>query len=137
MKFWDSSALVPLIADEPKTQAVIAILATDPSLFVAFITPLEVESAIWRKAQRTEEDSARQRSQQRLAGLRAQWLIVDDFRRVLSEAYRVVARHGLRGADAIQLACALTIRPATPIPFVTLDDELAAAARAEGFPILP
>jgi uncharacterized protein len=57
---------------------------------------------------------------------------------VLENALRLVARHGLRGADAIQLASARLVRASNvQMPFVTLDNDLAAAARAEGFPVLP
>ena len=49
----------------------------------------------------------------------------------------MVGRHGLRGADAIQLAAAIIVRGNDVLPFVTFDDELIAAARAEGFPVLP
>ncbi|HVG25819.1 MAG TPA: type II toxin-antitoxin system VapC family toxin [Thermoanaerobaculia bacterium] len=137
MKFWDSSALVPLVADEPKTDVVNAIIAKDRYMLVAFITPVEVESAVWRKARQMRNDLARQRSHHRLAAIRGDWVVIDDYGRVLKEAGRMVARYGLRGADAIQLACAIVGRPPAVLPFVTLDEELAAAARAEGFPILP
>jgi hypothetical protein len=58
---------------------------------------------------------------------------------IRSRADRLLGVHPLRAADALQLA-ALTIaaeeRPAD-LPFVTLDDRLAEAARKEGFSVLP
>jgi hypothetical protein len=129
--------LVPLIADEPKTELVNEIGESDPAMIVAFITPIEVESAVWRKVRLMKDEIARQRSQQRLAHLRTAWSIVANFQAALDEARRMVARYGLRGADAIQLACAIVGPTQKRLPFVTLDEELAAAARAEGFPILP
>ena len=63
--------------------------------------------------------------------------MVYGYTRVLEEAQRVVGRHGLRGADAIQLAAAVIVRGSGTLPIVTLDDEMIAAARAEGFPVLP
>jgi predicted nucleic acid-binding protein len=137
LRFWDSSALVPLVADEPKTDLLKELVPTDPVIVVAFITPIEVESAIWRKARQIKDDLARQRSHQRLAALRKDWNVVEDFPQVLAEAHRMVARYGLRGADAVQLACAIVVRTRKEMPFVALDEELKAAARAEGFPILP
>jgi predicted nucleic acid-binding protein len=126
------------VADEPKTDLLNELIAIDPVIVVAFITPIEVESAAWRKARQMKDDLARQRSQHRLAQLRTAWSIVSNFQKALDEARRMVARYGLRGADAIQLACAIVGRPhELNIPFVTLDEELAAAARAEGFPLLP
>ena len=137
MRFWDSSALVPLIADEAKTEILNQHMATDRLLLVSFITPIEVEGAVWRKVRHMRDEVARQRCQQRLASLRNDWNVVEEFLPALTEAHRMIARYGLRGADAIQLGCAIVANPPRGIPFVTLDEELAAAARAEGFPILP
>jgi len=54
-------------------------------------------------------------------------------------ASRLVAVHPLRAADALQLAAALVSSEVTPRGdgFVTLDDRLRTAARAEGFAVLP
>jgi predicted nucleic acid-binding protein len=125
------------VADEPKTDLLNELIATDPVIVVAFITPIEVESAVWRKVRQMKDALARQRSQHRLAELRKAWSIVANFHSALAEAHRIVARYGLRGADAIQLACAVVGQPPPGFALVTLDEELAAAARAEGFPILP
>jgi predicted nucleic acid-binding protein len=137
VKFWDTSALVPLLADEPQTDAVRAIAESDPELAVSFITAIEVDSALWRKSKRSADEVARQRSHRRLAALEADWLVINSFDHVLHEARRIVRRRGLRAADALQLASAMLLRPAGVTTFVTLDHDLAAAARAEGFPILP
>ena len=58
---------------------------------------------------------------------------------IRSRADRLLAVHPLRAADAFQLAAGLIAsedRPAD-LPFVTLDDRLAEAARKEGFLVLP
>ena len=54
-------------------------------------------------------------------------------------ASRLVAVHPLRAADAFQLAAALASSELTPRGdgFVTLDDRLRTAARAEGFTVRP
>jgi hypothetical protein len=54
-------------------------------------------------------------------------------------ASRLVAVHPLTAADALQLAGALVSSEVTPRGdgFVTLDDRLRTAARAEGFVVLP
>ena len=137
MKFWDSSALVPLVADETTTEILSAIAFDDPDIVVSPITPVEVDSAVWRKARQMRDDVARQRSHRRLAALRSQWRVVEDYREILEEARNMVARHGLRAADAIQLASAMVTRGGAVLTLVTRDEELATAARAEGFPILP
>jgi predicted nucleic acid-binding protein len=47
--------------------------------------------------------------------------------------------YGLRAGDALQLASAVTAcgGAASQLEFVTTDEELITAARAEGFPLLP
>ncbi len=58
---------------------------------------------------------------------------------ILEEAARSVARHPLRAFDAVQLACALAARAAdaTLTELACFDEALAAAARAEGFTLVP
>jgi predicted nucleic acid-binding protein len=125
------------VANEPTTEVLTAIANADPEFVISPITPVEVDSAVWRKARQTRDDVTRQRSLRRLAALRERWIVVEDYREVLEEAQRIVARYGLRGADAIQLGTAVVTRGGAVLPFVALDEELKAAARAEGFPILP
>ena len=58
---------------------------------------------------------------------------------IRSRADRLLGIHPLRAADALQLAALLAASEERPadLPFVTLDDRLADAARKEGFPVLP
>jgi predicted nucleic acid-binding protein len=58
---------------------------------------------------------------------------------IRSRADRLLGIHPLRAADAFQLAALLAASEERPadLPFVTLDDRLADAARKEGFPVLP
>jgi predicted nucleic acid-binding protein len=137
VRFWDSSALVPLVSVEESTPSLSALLDADRGILVSFITSLEVESAVWRKARVNRDPEARQRSLERLAFLRRLWIIDDDYEAVLDEARTIVGRRGLRAGDAIQLASAIHIRGESTLSFVVKDQDLAAAARAEGFPVLP
>jgi predicted nucleic acid-binding protein len=108
----------------------------DPNILVSFITPLEVTSAIWRKAGVNAD--LRRESQRHYAVLNASWTVVDDYSTALADAMRLTTQYGLRAGDAIQLACALiATNQEARIPFVTLDEDLADAAIAEGFPVLP
>lgn len=138
MRFWDSSALVPLLAAESQSETVRTLIAEDPSIAVAFITPVEIESAIWRKSRHDSDDLARERALRRLAVIEQRWRIVNGSTFVVPEARRLVRDRHLRAADALQLACAIVFRTNTNAgEFVTLDHELAVAARAEGFTVLP
>lgn len=137
MKFWDSSALVPLVSNESTTETLNGIMTADPAIVVSPITPVEVDSAVWRKARQTRDQVARQRSLRRLSELHDRWVVIERYSEIFEEARRMVARYGLRGADAIQLATAIITRGDSTLVFVALDKDLQAAARAAGFPILP
>lgn len=135
MRFWDTSAIVPLCSDEEKTDAMNAVFSQDPAMIVSFITPVEVTSAITRKSLRDE--LLRIRARQRFEMLRVNWSTVSDFATVLHIAMEMAQRHALRGADAIQLASAIRARDRAPeITIVCNDTDLSAAARAEGFTVL-
>jgi hypothetical protein len=72
VRFWDTSALVPLLTQEDATAEMTTLFATDRNLVVAFITPVEIASALTRKA--GVNDDLR-----RLAVLEANWTIVDEY----------------------------------------------------------
>ena len=48
MKFWDASAIVPLVLTEPTTKAVQTLAEKDPTLIVWWATEVECASAIAR-----------------------------------------------------------------------------------------
>jgi hypothetical protein len=49
LKFWDSSALVPLIIEERHSKACRQILRTDPTQIAFCFTRTEILSVIWRR----------------------------------------------------------------------------------------
>lgn len=65
--------------------------------------------------------------------------IIDLVGAVKQRAKRLLARHPLRAADALQLGAALLVADDDPgrIEIVSLDERLAEAARREGFRVLP
>jgi len=69
-----------------------------------------------------------------------EYVLVTVNRAVVDEAIELTARHRLRGYDAMHLACALTLNRAllahhlAPLTFISADDDLLAAAAAEGLP---
>lgn len=136
MRFWDTSALVPLLTQQETTAAMTALFRQDRNIVAAFITPTEVTSALWRKAGVNAD--LRRLAEQRYAVLEANWTLVDDYEIVLRLAKKFAAQYELRAGDAIQLACAISAGlPPAELPFVVRDYDLATAARAEGFPVLP
>lgn len=65
-----------------------------------------------------------------------QYLVVEISGGLVSDAAMLVRRHGLRGYDAMQLAAALEVRDNAPtLVLVSADDELNAAAIAEGLAV--
>ena len=136
MKFWDSSALVPLFAAERRTRAVQALYGRDPEVVVWWGTQVECASAIAR----LERDGALSLSDaaesfSRLDALAPSWMQIDPSDEIRESARRFLRVHPLRAADALQLAAALVAaerRPPT-LTLVTCDDRLRDAAGKEGF----
>ena len=102
----------------------------------SFITPVEIMSALWRKAGVNAD--LRRLAELRYAVLEANWTLIDEYATAIGIAKRFASQYSLRAGDAIQLACAVIGIPnRNEFPFVVRDHDLAAAARAEGFPALP
>lgn len=140
MRFWDSSAIVPLCCDQPASRAVLRLLEADDEVVVWWATRLECAWALARM-ERDVTLSERQLRPARalLAEISQRWSELDATPAVGDLAEQLVRRHPLRAADALQLAAALVWRPGSPAdaPLVTLDDRLGGAALGEGFSVLP
>jgi predicted nucleic acid-binding protein len=140
MKFWDSSAIVPLLLAEPDSAAVAALLADDSRQLVWAGSGVEVASAIWRRWRAGElTDDVRDSALRSLTTFESSWTTVVDAPAVFHRARRVLATHSLRAADSCQLAAALHAsreRPGT-LAFVCLDERLIDAAHREGFEVQP
>jgi uncharacterized protein len=139
MKFWDTSALLPLLVAEDATPAATAILAEDASMLVWWATEIECASAIARLERAGTLDEAGSTSAfERLRQLAGSWHEVDASDAVRETAVRLLRVPPLCAADASQLAAAFVAaerRPAS-LELVTLDQRLAAAARKEGFTLV-
>jgi len=143
MRFGDSSAFVPLLIREPSSRSMRALLHNDAEVIASFITAVEVSSAVWRRLHKGKLDAAEHAAADaQFASLSNNWWEWNDFGRIIDGALDLLRRHPLRAADAIQLASAIDLVTAartnpSSLPFVTLDGDLASAARAEGFLVLP
>jgi predicted nucleic acid-binding protein len=70
MKFWDSSALAPLVSKEESTVRLQKLLHRDPALIVWTLSMVEIHSALVRKRLTGEMTAAQLReSRKRLSGL--------------------------------------------------------------------
>jgi predicted nucleic acid-binding protein len=135
MKFWDSSAVVPLLVYEEHTEGALRRLRQDPEMAVWWGTAVECASALARlerdgaPADRVADAFAR------LDALAEAWSEVEPHDDIRSTARRLLRVHPLRAADALQLAAAYLVaegRPAT-LEVLTLDDRVRLAAVKEGF----
>jgi predicted nucleic acid-binding protein len=140
MRFWDSSALIPLLIREKSSDAMRTILTSDRHIAASVITPIEIESALWRRRHHGDFDAEQHSTAgETFAELTRSWSEIGDINVVRGIALDLLSRHVLRAADAIQLATAVVAAGSNRVPlaFITLDLDLAIAARAEGFAVLP
>ena len=138
MRFWDSSALVPLLVEERRRAALLAILERDPLMFVWWGSPLECTSAIARRERDGDLDAhGASTALERLRSIASSWNEVAATELVRNTASRLLRVHPLRSADALQLAAAVLAADGQPseLPFLSLDERLNDAASREGFPI--
>ena len=83
MRFWDSSAIVPLLIGEPRTEAMLELLRKDAQILASFITPLEVSSAIWRRLHKsTLNVGERAYAEKMFARLSNNWSQADKLHRI-------------------------------------------------------
>ncbi|HYR87604.1 MAG TPA: type II toxin-antitoxin system VapC family toxin [Terriglobia bacterium] len=136
MKFWDSSAVIPLLVPEVMSGSIQKLFQRDPVIVAWWATELECTSAIARRQRggHLREDLAAE-AFNRLSALRAGWHEVEPSEEIRESARRLLRVHDLRTADALQLAAAFFVAEARPstLEFISLDERLLTAARREGF----
>jgi predicted nucleic acid-binding protein len=139
LKFWDSSAILPLLLDERTSASVAAVYEDDERQIVWCLTEVEAVSALARRERQGGRPVDVERARTTLKILSERWEEVTSVESVRTRAIRLLGTHGLRAADALQLAAALVFcdERTESLPFVCLDDRLAEAARKEMFPVLP
>jgi predicted nucleic acid-binding protein len=135
VRFWDASAIVPLLLEEPAREQMLSVLDSDPVMLVWWATPVELVSALSRR----ERDGGLSLDDataaiDRIRALERAWQTVLPTDAIRSRAQRLLRVHPLRAADSLQLAAALSIAGDAPsaLAFMCLDRRLADAARREG-----
>lgn len=139
MRFWDASAVVPLLVEQPGSALLMELQRESGPMAVWWGTPIECWSALARVRReglltRSEEDEAGGL----LEILSSSWLEILPTPEVRAHARRILRLHPLRAADALQLAAAL-VWAGSPAAgeMVVLHARLAEAARLEGFAAIP
>lgn len=139
MRFWDASAIVPLLVQERRREAMLSLLAQDDVILVWWATPVECTSAIARREREGSLTAAQAvASLERLRYLKDGWHEVLPSAVLRDIAERVLRVHPLRTADSLQLAAAIIAAEREPVTLdlVSLDDRLSDAASREGFRVL-
>lgn len=140
MKYWDSSAIVPIVVQEPRSIAVRGLLHRDEGMVVWWGTLLECYSSLARRVKEgVFPESDLRRARTALEALAEMWTEILPGVSLRQSAERAIFLHALRAADSLQLASALVWARHQPHrhEFVCLDHRLREAAKAEGFRVVP
>ena len=140
MRFWDSSALIPLCIEEPHSETTRLLARDDGELAFWWGTPVECSSSFARLRREGVISADDEQQVRRLVDQLTQSSTeISPSEEVRATARRLLLRHPLRAADALQLAAALVWAANRPddLGFVCLDERLRDAARIEGFTIFP
>jgi uncharacterized protein len=139
VKFWDASAIVPLLVSETSSRRMQSLAAKESAMLVWWGSEIECVSALARRERDGALDGRTMTTAlKRLQQLAHAWHEIDPSDAIRETAKRFLRVHPLRAADALQLAAAFAAaeqRP-TSLEIVTLDDRLAEASRKEGFAIV-
>ena len=135
MRYWDASALVPLVVAESSSDA-LRRLAREGDIVTWCLSAVEISSAIERRAREGALGSSdREAALATLAELVGVWTEITAVAPVRERACRLLAVHRLRAADALQLAAALVAAGDRPAghELVCADGRLRDAAGREGY----
>jgi predicted nucleic acid-binding protein len=139
VKFWDASAIVPLLVAEASSPRLQSLAAKEGTMLVWWGSEVECVSALARRERDGALDvRAMEMALRRLRQIADAWHEIDPSDAIRETANRFLRVHPLRAADALQVAAAFAAaerRPAS-LEIVTLDDRLADAARKEGFVVV-
>ena len=139
MRFWDSSALVPLFIEQLATPRVRDVFAADGAVATWWAAPVECASSFARMQREGRlEPPQFHDALVRMRIAQAAWTELGPSADVREQAIRLVRVHDLRAGGALQLAAAIVVadfRPAS-LEFVTLDTRQAEAADKEGFRLI-
>jgi hypothetical protein len=140
VRFWDSSALVPLVVVQPTSADAERWIADDPDAASWTLAPVEIVSALRRLVrEQLLDERAAVEAESVAAEVLRHTHVVSDVERVKTTASRLLRVHALRSADALQLAEALLWADGSPRGRVLhcFDRPLGLAAEREGFSVVP
>src|SRR5687768_5805726 len=101
MRYWDSSALIPLWVNEPSTPRIASLLQEDDEIATWWGTRIECFAALWRIGRIDEANTAEIRSAaERLRKSIPDWTTIDPSEDLVRRAERLLRIHPLRAGDA-------------------------------------
>lgn len=140
MRFWDSSAIVPLLVLEKETEQCIKAFQSDQGIMVWTLSKVEVFSALCRRlregaVKEIDFESAKKRTND-FFDMAFEIISVP---KVKDRAIRLLQVHPLRAADALQLASVLvaTQEDTSRVSIMSFDERVILAAKREGFTVNP
>lgn len=140
MRFWDSSALFPLLVRTPDSERMESLFRRDSEVVLWWSAPVDCEEVLADVSRRGGlREADRRIAQAILERLRACSFEIQPQEEVRSRALRLLSLHRLSAAQAFELAAALVwCRERTRgMTVVSLEPRLREAAAREGFRVLP
>ena len=140
MRFWDSSAIIPLLVLEEESEYCISAFQTDNEIMVWTMSKVEVFSALCRRFRENAfNEDAFESAKKRMNDLFDTTFEIVSISKVKERALRLLQVHHLRAADALQLASVLVATQEDPskLPIICFDSRLKLAAKREGFTVNP
>lgn len=134
MRFWDASAIVPLLTAQPRSVEARRLRRDDPEMVVWWGSVVECTSALTRLLREGAIDrTAAATAFEHLHAIEDEWLELEPSVDLREQACQLLRAHPLRASDALQLASALRLANdlGERLSMVCYDRRLADAARAE------
>lgn len=134
MKFWDASAIVPLLVTQPRSAESQQLRRDDPEMAVWWGSSVECTSAITRLLREGALDrTGAANAFERLHAIEEEWFELEPSVELREQACQLLRAHPLGASDALQLASALRLANdlGERLSMVCYDRRLADAARTE------
>lgn len=138
MSFWDSSALVPLCTNEPRSVLAGRLWKQFPQKFVWWETSVEICSALARlERENLITLQKRLNAEKRLGILEKVWTEIQPTKRIRELARTFPAQYKMKAADSLQLAAALVWckEQTKGKEFISGDEKLIKVAEIVGFTV--
>ncbi len=139
MKYWDSSAIVPLLVTEAVSTSLMRLYKSDPIILAWWGTKVECTSALCRLERQKDLTAAETSNAIKLLNsLSDEWHSIEPTDNLRELSIRLLRVHNLAAADSLQLAAAIIAKETHvgKMEFVCQDERLVQAASKEGLNVV-